>query len=340
MDARRRPGIRMATSLAVLTTTGAVALGLWALMIQMPGRSFTGSAPPWSSQEQIMAAQLERDVRRLAQDIGERSVWRPAGLDAAAAHIEGVFRESGYTIDEQVYESFGVPVRNVEATRTGSRQPEQIILVGAHYDSVRGTVGANDNASGVAAMLEIARALSAEALPRTLRFVAFVNEEPPHFNVGEMGSQVYARAAAQRGDVIIAMLSLETIGYYDDTPGSQRYPFPFNLVYPDRGDFIGFVGNIASRRLLRRSVGIFRETTRFPSQGVAAPAWVPGVSWSDHGSFWPHGYPAIMVTDTALYRYPYYHTLDDQPERLDYLRMARVVAGLKQVVRRLAEQGV
>jgi hypothetical protein len=132
------------------------------------------------------------------------------------------------------------------------------------------------------------------------------------------------------------MLSLETLGYYSDREGSQRYPFPFGLLYPSRADFVGFVSNIGSRSLLRRCVGSFRRTTAFPSEGLAAPAWIPGVSWSDHSSFWEQGYPAIMVTDTALYRYPAYHTAADTPDRVDFDRLARVVAGLARVVVDLA----
>ena len=135
------------------------------------------------------------------------------------------------------------------------------------------------------------------------------------------------------------MFSLETIGCYLDEPGSQRYPFPFNLFYPAAGDFIGFVGNVGSRRLVRRAIDVFRRQARFPSEGVAAPGWIPGVSWSDHASFWPYGYSAVMVTDTALYRYPHYHSPEDRPRHLDYARMARVVTGLVRVVSTIAEEG-
>jgi Zn-dependent M28 family amino/carboxypeptidase len=227
-------------------------------------------------------------------------------------------------------------VRNIEATKRGTGATDEIVLVGAHYDSVEGTVGANDNASGVAGLLAIAHLLRDTPLPRTLRFVAFVNEEAPFFNYNEMGSQVYAKAVSARGDHIVAMLSLETIGFYSDDPGSQRYPFPFNLLYPERGNFIGFIGNVRSRGLVRNCVASFRRGAQFPSEGAAIPAAVPGVSWSDHASFWPHGVPAVMVTDTAPYRYPFYHTGQDTPDRIRYPHFARVVTGLAQVVRDLA----
>ena len=182
----------------------------------------------------------------------------------------------------------------------------------------------------------LAQLTQQQRFARTLRFVAFVNEEPPYFLTRHMGSRVYARESAQRGERIAAMLSLETIGYYSDLEGSQSYPFPFNFFYPSTANFITFVGNLASRDLVQRVVDVFRKHTRFPSEGVAAPGIIPGVNWSDHWSFWKEGYPAVMVTDTAFYRYPKYHTSQDRPEIIDYERMAWVVAGLAYVLGELA----
>lgn len=328
----------MLTAALILGLACLVAVAAWALMIRMPGNSYRGPFTPLTTSEEQSRARLESDVRQLAVEIGERNVWHPRGLRAAAEYLEQTFHRLGYAVESQAYDSHGQSVRNIEATLTGRARPDEIVLVGGHYDSVLGTVGANDNATGAAAVLELARLLAGRPQGRTLRLVAFVNEEPPHFNVGEMGSQFYARAAAQRGDRIVTMLSLETLGYYSDQPGSQQYPFPFGLLYPNRGNFIAFVGNLASRKLVRRALGAFRDTTQFPSEGVAAPAFVPGVGWSDHGSFWPYGYPAIMVTDTALYRYPYYHTAEDQPEHIDFVRLARAVTGIARVVEALANE--
>jgi hypothetical protein len=324
------------TALVILGLLGLLLGGAWLAMIRMPGASHAGPLAPLTPEQEQMRQRLEADVRHLAVEIGERNVWRAEGLRAAAEHIERTFRSLGYAVESQAYRSHGEVVRNVEATLRGTARAGEIVLVGGHYDSVLGTVGANDNGTGVAAVLELARALAGRPQPRTLRFVAFVNEEPPHFNVDEMGSQFYAREAALRGDRITAMLSLETLGCYSDEPGSQQYPFPFSLFYPDRGDFVAFVGNLDSRALVHRAIGAFRAAAAFPSQGVAAPEFVPGVSWSDHGSFWPFGYPAIMITDTALYRYPHYHTPDDLPEHVDFARLARVVAGIRGVVEALA----
>ena len=191
------------------------------------------------------------------------------------------------------------------------------------------------------ALLEIARLLAARPLARSVRFVAFVNEEAPFFYTWEMGSHLYARRAHERGDNITAMPSLETIGYYADDKGSQRFPNPvYSWLYPDTGNFIGFVGNFGNRRLVRRCVKTFREHATIPSEGGAPPGALSGVGWSDHWSFWQCGYPALMVTDTALFRYPHYHAATDTPEQIDYERLARVVSGLAAVTVDLAEAGL
>jgi Zn-dependent M28 family amino/carboxypeptidase len=202
---------------------------------------------------------------------------------------------------------------------------------------VVGSPGANDNASGVSALLELARILAPATLSRTVRWVAFVNEEPPFFQTGAMGSWVSSRASRLHGETITAMISLETIGCYDSRARTQRYPFPFSLFYPDVGNFIGFVGNLKSRALVRQCVRSFRRHAAFPSQGVAAPGWLTGIGWSDHWAFWQEGYPAIMITDTALFRYVHYHEPTDTPEKIDYDSMARVVSGLSGMVKDLAD---
>ena len=261
-------------------------------------------------------------------------------MDDAGKYIEDQLKRCGLAVVRQNYQSEGTTVANIEAERIGTDRPDEIIVVGAHYDSVIGSPGANDNGSGVAALLEIAAIISARTLPRTVRLVAFVNEEPPFFMTPEMGSRVYARRARLSGDRIIAMFSLETIGCYIESAGSQRYPFPLSVFYPDTGNFIGFVSNLASRHLLRRVLASFRTHTQFPSEGAAAPAWLTGIGWSDHWSFWQENYPAIMVTDTALFRYPQYHTRQDTPEKVNYAYLARVVNGIGRVVVDLAQNGV
>ena len=259
-----------------------------------------------------------------------------SGLKAAADHVEQAFRAAGLATARLPFQSGDYRCENVEGTLAGSEAKDEIVVVGAHYDSVRGTVGANDNGSGVAALLALARAFSGRPCARTLRFVAFASEEPPWFQTDAMGSLVYARACRDRKDRITSMVSLETIGFYSDADGSQQYPFPFGLFYPSRGDFICFVGNMGSAALVREAIATFRTTTQFPSEGGALPGWIPGVGWSDHWSFWKAGYPAIMITDTAPFRYPHYHTTGDVAAKIDYEKMARVVSGVERVVRALA----
>jgi Zn-dependent M28 family amino/carboxypeptidase len=288
----------------------------------------------------ITPQRLRAHIEYLAGTLGERSVRRPEALQAAADYIGRSFAEQGYEVVEQAYEAAGVRCRNLEATRGGGERPDEILLVGAHYDTVAGSPGANDNGSGVAALLEIARSF-AEARPaRSLRFVAFVNEEPPFFMTAEQGSMVYARGARARGDDIRLMVALETMGYYDERPGSQDYPPLFRYFHPDRGSFLGLVSDFASRPALKRLVGAFQAASDFPLEHSVAPRFVPGVAWSDHRSFWRHGYPAVMATDTAFYRYRYYHSPLDTPDKLTYPAFARATEGLARALATLAEEGV
>jgi Zn-dependent M28 family amino/carboxypeptidase len=251
-------------------------------------------------------------------------------------YIESRFTEIGYEPRAQEFRAQGEVFRNIEVELRGEGRPEEIVVVGAHYDTVEGSPGANDNTSGVAAVISLARVFSGKRASRSIRFVAFANEEQPFFMTPEMGSYAYADRCRRRGEDIVAMLSLETIGYYTEEPNSQSYPFPLNLFYPATGDFVAFVGNHSSRNLVRRCVKIFRESTPFPSEGAAVWEHIPGIAWSDQWAFWRNGYPAVMVTDTAPYRYPYYHTPQDTPERLTYGALARVVGGLETIVRRLS----
>jgi Zn-dependent M28 family amino/carboxypeptidase len=304
---------------------------------RVPGRSYRGAFEPLAEQERVIRDELQKHVVMLAGRIGERNLIRYEALNAAADYIRESFREMGYTPREQSFDAGGLSSRNIEAELAGHSQAAEIVVIGAHYDSVIGSPGANDNASGVAALLALARMAKSQRFSRTLRFVAFVNEEPPFFQSWRMGSRIYARECKRRGERIAAMVSLETIGYYSDARGSQAYPFPFGLLYPRTGNFVAFVSNMRSRKLLHEVIAAFREHTRFPSEGAAAPEIIPGISWSDHWSFSQEGYPAVMVTDTAIYRYGQYHTSLDTPEIVAYDRLARVVAGLGRVVEELAK---
>ncbi|HMF45854.1 MAG TPA: M28 family peptidase [Candidatus Udaeobacter sp.] len=331
------------SALRITIVVVAVLVLLWWFGMRMPGINVS-KAGPLSPDEVVLREELRANVQKLAGGIGERNVWHYPQLNAAADFIEDSFSRAGLRTRRDSYEMRGQPCHNIEAEIPGNR-PE-IIVIGAHYDSVFGSPGANDNGSGAAAVLALAQRFAArekeqhppQRMPnKTLRFVAFVNEEPPYFLSGEMGSLVYARRCKEQGDKISAMISLETIGYFSDAPHSQTYPSPgLGVFYPKVGNFIGFVSNVKSRVLLRRVVTLFRKNAKIPSEGASLPAFIPGVSWSDQWSFWQQGYPAIMVTDTAPFRYPYYHSSNDTPDKLDYDRFALVVSGMEKVIQELA----
>jgi Zn-dependent M28 family amino/carboxypeptidase len=301
-------------------------------MIGLPGRSHRGPLPPLTTDELLIRDRLRGHVETLAGTIGERNVYRPHSLERAARYIEAQFAAEGYAPVSHEYSVAGTSVRNIDAQRSAAT--DGLFVIGAHYDSVAGCPGANDNGSGVAAVLELSRMLTTLDSVRPVRFVAFVNEEPPFFMTETMGSRVYARRCRARGEAIAGMFSLETIGYYSNEPGSQQYPGPalFQRLYPDTGNFIGFVANFPSRSLMRNAGRAFRRHTPFPSEGVAAPAEIPGIGWSDHWSFWQEGYAAVMITDTAPYRYPHYHLSSDTPDKLNYDSLARVVMGLSKMI--------
>ena len=320
-----------------------IALGVGALiggiiMIGMPGRSYRGSLPPLTSKEQGLREFLRRDVAYLSGTIGESNVEHYANLKAAAEFIARSWTEAGYVVERQGYDGHGKRCENLQVELAGHKRRDEIVIVGAHYDSVIGSPGANDNATGVAALLALAGAVKDSSPSRTLRFVAFVNEEPVWFQTEAMGSVVYATRARSRAERIVAMISLETIGYYSDAPNSQQFPSLFlKFFYPSTGNFIAFVSNLSSQRLLRRAIGSFRRHARFPSEGLAAPEFIPGVGWSDHWAFWRAGYPALMVTDTAPLRYPYYHTAEDTADKIDYDRLSRVISGIQRMIEEWVE---
>jgi Zn-dependent M28 family amino/carboxypeptidase len=287
--------------------------------------------------EHALARQLAAHITELASHIGARHVGVPQSLTLAAKYIADSLLHIGCDIEGQTFEVDGQDVSNISIELRGTARPDEILVIGAHYDTIPGCPGANDNASGIAALLEIARACRAVRLERTVRFVAFVNEEPPFFQTRAMGSLVYARGCRARGERVVGMCCLETVGYYSDAPRSQRYPVAgFSRVFPTTANFVAFVTNLRGRRWLRLATDAFRASTDFPLVSAALPSLVPGVALSDHWSFWKAGYPAVMVTDTAPFRYPHYHTPADTPDKLDCRSFARVVGGLAGMVHRLA----
>ena len=305
-------------------------------MIRMPGESFQGQPPPLSGEEKILERELRSHVSMLAIKIGERNLLHYDKLQQAAHYIKTNLQQSGYAVRSQEYQVEGRVCENIEVEVPGTTNPKEILLIGAHYDSVEGSPGGNDNGTGVGAVLALARLFSQAKASRTLRFVTFVNEEPPYFQTPGMGSWVYAQRSRERGEQINAMFSLETIGYFSEAPGSQQYPAPLGLLYPSTGNFIAFVSNIKNGDLVQRVVGNFREHATVPSEGTAMWEGLPGIGWSDHWAFWEAGFPALMVTDTALFRDPFYHTAKDTPHHIQYEPFTRVVAGLKEVILDLA----
>jgi len=332
VNGRRIVGSILRIALALVVIIGLV----WVFEIRMPGRNIS-TAAALNPDEVALRAELVTDVQKLAGEIGERNMSRYPQLLAAADFIEASLAGAGLAPRRVSYELRGRACHNIEVEIRGT-SPE-VFVIGAHYDSVLGCPGANDNGSGVAALLALARRFAGKPARQTLRFVAFVNEEPPYFQSEEMGSFVYAKRCKERGDRIAGMISLETIGYFSDAPGSQKYPSPgLGFFYPSKGNFIGFAANTGSRSLLRATVAAFRKAGRVPCEGAALPAAIPGIGWSDQWSFWQCGYPAIMVTDTAPFRYPHYHEPTDTPDKLDYDRFALVVSGMEKVIAELAAQ--
>lgn len=277
VDLASRPNWKLRLTSATIVLVLVAGL-IWLLrMTQMPLRSYVGPLPPLTTEQSEIRDRLSSDVNYLSVTVGDRSMERAGSLQRTTAYIRERLKLAGYAVSDLPYQVGGQQVSNLEAILVGSEPAQGEVVVGAHYDTVAGTVGANDNATGVAATLELARLMKESRLRKTVRFLFFVNEEPPYFQNENMGSQVYARHLRHENVQVSAMISLETIGFYSDAPGSQKYPPVLGLFYPNRGNFIGFVGNPESRDLVRRSVRRFRQSTLFPSEGVAAPSEWPGV---------------------------------------------------------------
>jgi hypothetical protein len=328
--------VRLVALGAVLTLLIGLPAALLLWMTSVPGRSHAGPLRPLTRAEAALAAELRSDVEVIAA--GPRNIAHPEALEAAARHLETALAGLGYAVKRQSFRAGDAEVRNIEAVLDPASPAAETLVIGAHYDSFGDSPGANDNATGTAAILALARRL-ADLRGRSalrLRFVLFVNEEPPFFKTDRMGSLVYARRLAAAGERVLGMISLETLGFYSDSPNSQHYPPPLGLLYPKTGNFVAFVATTSSRPWLRRTVGAFRAAAAFPSVGGTAPGFVQGIDWSDHWAFEQVGVPALMVTDTAPFRYAHYHRPEDRSDKVDYERLARVVGGLERVVRRWA----
>jgi Zn-dependent M28 family amino/carboxypeptidase len=318
----------------LLTIIASLMIFGWSLMIWMPGTSYQGKLPPLTTAETELQISLKRDIDILSSQIGRRNSDNYQNLVKAQAFLTQELEQAGYTVKQQNYQIDNKTFTNLAVEIPGSSRSNEVLVIGAHYDTAFTSPGANDNATGAVAVLALAREFAGTKPLRTLRFVEFTNEEPPLFWTDNMGSLVYAKETKYHPEQkIVGMFSLETLGYYSQQPNTQKYPTPLNLLYPSTGNFLGFVGNIDSRELLRNTMRSFRAQTQFPSEGAALPSSLPGVGWSDQWSFWQQGYQALMITDTATFRYPHYHTLDDTPDKIDFERLSRVTIGISKVIR-------
>jgi hypothetical protein len=279
---------------------------------------------------------LEAHVRMLADTLAPRDAAHPQQLERVAAYVREEFVRANAIVADQPFHVDGIPYRNVVA-RYGPDAREYVV-VGAHYDAAGPYPGADDNASGVAGLLELAFALGKTPLLTAVELVAYTLEEAPFFGTAQMGSAVHARALRERGVTVRAMVSLEMIGYFTDGADTQRFPLPWlSWWYPSTGNFIAVVGTFGQGGLARRVERAMAQASPLPVFSLTAPRSLPGVGLSDHANYWEVGYPAVMITDTAFYRNPHYHTRTDTAETLDYRRMALVVEGVYAAVKAMGE---
>ena len=333
----RRIGVAAALLALALVASAFAALHYYPVR---PLHGHPGRLPDATVEERSLAPVLRDHVVAIASE--PHNTDHPVALESAARYIELQIEKLGYRVERQEYVADGQKVRNIHTTlgQSGIGQSGigiETFVIGAHYDSWRYAPGANDNGTGTAALLELAR------LPKThrpkrhvIRLVFFVNEEPPHFLQDTMGSAHFARWLAGR-EKVRAMISLETLGSYSDAPGTQSFPPPLGLIYASRGNFVAFVGTTRARAFVHEVLGAFRRNAAFPSIGGVGPDFVPGIVWSDHASFDEHGIPALMITDTAPFRYAHYHTRSDTADKLDFERLARVTKGVERMLREIAD---
>ena len=351
----------LAVVAVVLLLVLAAHLFLKLQVVGMPGESFRGPAPEPDKALLEMAARMQANVEALAYD---RSIYHPEGLSRASRWVEEAFRGRGFNPSRQDYIVVAETVRKAIDERSrvgvryglysiedqkvtnfwvrlpGSADPEALLVVGAHYDTVAGSPGAYDNAAGIACLLEIARELMEAGPQVTVILAAFTCEEHPASMAGFSGSSRFAdmlladRVTAGQS-APFGMISLDTLGNFSEEPGSQLHPFPLQFYFPDKGNFVAFVGDYPSRPFITQMIGRFRETASVPSEGLSIPTEIVGdVMRSDHSSFIKRGVPGLMVTDTANFRVPNpYHTAADTPEKIDYLTLARIARGLAHSIR-------
>ena len=294
------------------------------------------SGAPALADRHDISERLKKHLSILTRTIGERSVRIPENLERTAAYIRSFYESIQIPVHYEPYRYNQLTVNNVVAKLIPSSNPSEHYIIGAHYDSVAGTVGADDNASAIAVQLETARQLSLinrrEMMNAMVSFVAFALEEPPVYGTRYMGSRIFAKKAKMENVQIDGMICLEMVGYSCQTPGCQHYPFPLMFFgYPSEGSFIGIVGNFRSRSFTNDLSKAFKKNPELPVISLTVPfnGWVmPNVRLSDHASFWDQGYKAVMLTDSAFYRNPHYHQVSDTMDTLDISYMAELVESL------------
>ena len=315
-----------------------IGLSFWLFLYwctTMPGTPYEGELPAKNTIE--LQKRLERDVLSLTQL--RRNYSKPDEYESSVAFIEARLAGLGLESTRQAVPTERGDAFNVIAMIPGTAKTKDTLVIGAHYDTYASTPGADDNASGVAGALELARVFKDKPAAKNLLFVFYANEEPPYFQTEGMGSLVHAKSLANDPNIkAIGMFSLEMLGYYDTAPNTQNYPPPLDSFYPDRGDFIAFVGSMSFRDIVTFSTGVFRDSVDFPAYGFAGPGFIRAIGFSDQWSYWQVGIPALMVTDTAFFRNDNYHTSGDTPDTLDWDRFARVVEGLEPVIRAFDER--
>lgn len=311
-----------------------VPLGIWALVTQP---TLPTDKSPFTPVATVDPARLESHVRMLSEEFFPRDEAHPENLDRAAAYIRKEFEQVSEAVSYQSYEVQGRTYHNVIALF--GPDTEERIVVGAHYDAFEERPGADDNASGVAGLIELAYLLKNTPLSMRLELVAYTLEEPPHFRTANAGSAVHANSLKEAGIPVRIMLSLEMIGFFSDAENSQGFPLSIlRLFYPTRGNFITVVGKLTQGLAVRRVKNAMSRGSTLPVYSINAPIFVPGIDWSDHLNYWEAGYTAVMITDTSLNRNPNYHTANDTPDTLDYERMAMVVQGTHGVVLELSQE--
>lgn len=321
--------------LTVLTATSSAFANPYAFKVHDKEKGEAGES---SLNQMDIENNLKNTVKILSEEIGSRSYMEIDALNKTAEYITEELGAYGYTVSSQIYEAGGETYRNIFTEIKGKKIPEKILIIGAHYDTVTGTPGADDNASGVAGLLELARLLQKSSFNKTVQFVAFTLEEPPFFRTKNMGSYKYAEKLHKEDAEIEGMVCLESIGYFINNKGGQNYPLPFfRWFYPEKGNFISLVSDLQSKDFLTRVKGAFKKNSVLPVESISAFSIIPGIDFSDHRSFWKFGYKALMVTDTAFYRNANYHGMGDTPDTLDFKSMADVVLGLKAAMEELAQ---